>query len=196
MLKKEFEIFLSNLSTEELEKKINNNDFSGNEMLEAKRELRFRSELDESSIKNETYKHRTPKKPRLFGYELYNYKPILGVMLVVLPILLFMIYQDFIYSSKPSYYNELDKSHKAKLVNLKTNTITSQGFEGATESIRDYDISYRYNVNGVTYDNKITLPPNVENKNLIRTIRFKNSNNDSIDIRYNSYYPNESYLDY
>jgi len=195
MEKEKFELSLLGLSDEEIESLLKSDDLNGAEKLAIEREIRYRKEAKRlHSTKATTTRSRKIRRPILFGYEFLDFRSAKLILFLIIPLLIFVIYQSFFTSSKPDYYNLLDRKCNALLVDINTKTTFSQGFDGGVEHILWYEVSYVYKVEGVRYKNKMKLKPNVENINLVKRMRQKKLGQDSIKIIRASYKPMRSSL--
>lgn len=196
MSKTKFEISLEKLSSIELSNLISNEEVSGNRALQVKREINLRQEIANNS--SESLK-KIPKKiwnPKLFGWELLDLKWLKIVLSITFIGIFINTCRSVFFTSKPDNYYQYDTVKSALLIDFKTKTIWTQGFDSGSESIINHKVSYKYSVAGQNYYNSIILQPISENAQFTAILRQLEIGKDSIDIRYISFMPNLSTLNF
>ena len=196
MSKTKFEISLEYFGTAELSDLISNEEVTGRRALQVRRELNLREKIVTNTSK--PFK-KIPKRtwiPKLFGWELRDFKWLKVVLSITFIGLFINTYRNVFFTSKPDNYSHYDTVKSALLIDFKTKTVWVQDFNGGSETIVNYKVSYKYKVAGRNYYNSIILQSIPENHQFARLLRPLITGKDSIDIRYNSFMPSLSTLNF
>jgi len=186
----------NNLTDDELISLINNNEVEGAEALAIQRELKLRKRVDELNSKTKKLLSSKIRKPKLLGWEFFNFNTVKIIFLFVAITVGLKILTNNYRSSKPNNYLEYNGETLALLTDFKVKTNWYQGIDGATKSVINYTVSYKNSVKGKIYSNSITLKPIIENAKLVKLYNQLEIGKDSITIKYQTTTPRNSSLSY
>ncbi len=200
-MKKDFDIELDQLSTEEIQNLIHNKEgLSSEQFLKLKRELKLRRTVDQMMINSKKRRkhqnkvnNKNPKKLNklaMFSTLNRHYISIFSIPIIALTFSYLLDYRFPISTNDDVKYGY---STIGKIKRIKENTIWTQDFNGGKQVTTSYTIYYTYTIKNNVYENNYFIVNKTTNLKYIRFFK-ENIGKMNTSIKYNSYDPAESTL--